>query len=149
MANVNIKVLIKTPTKPVEKLVFQEVKANDVIVIPHRTAYTDIVNYDDLEADGVLRAGSKVVGDYGGGLRLPRTEKMYLLLKAKATDTITLTITGNKRLGIADETITITTPTIGDIFEVDLFDFGTMINDGGNVKITTDKAVDAVLVARF
>jgi hypothetical protein len=148
MANVSAKITIKTPTKAYQSIYFQRLSANDVFVIPYRFPYGDIVNATALKADGKLRNSSTTVGKYGGGYQLPQTEKLILLAKLKTTDKTTLTFTGNKFKGIPDKTVEIPAGTVGDLFEIDLYDFGLLLTEEGEVKIKTDKALSVALIAR-
>lgn len=148
MADVSAKVIIKTPTKAYQSITFQSLSANDVFIIPYRIAYGDIVNTTALKADGKLRNSSTTVGKYGGGYQLPQTEKLILLAKLGTTDATTLTFTGNKFKGIPDKTVEIPAGTVGDLLEIDLYDFGLLLTEEGKVKVKTDKALSVALIAR-
>ena len=148
MADVSAKVIIKTPTKAYQDITFQSLSADDVFVVPYRIAYGDIVNATALQADGKLRNSSTTVGKYGGGYRLPQTEKLILLAKLGTTDKTTLTFTGNKFKGIPNKTIEIPKGSVGDLLEIDLYDFGLLLTEEGQVKIKTDKALSVALIAR-
>lgn len=148
MANVDAKITIKTPTKAYQSITFQSLSANDVFVIPYRFPYGDIVNATALKADGKLRNSSTTVGKYGGGYQLPQTEKLILLAKLGTTDETTLTFTGNKFKGIPDKTVEIPEGSVGDLLEIDLYDFGLLLTEEGEVKIKTDKALSVALIAR-
>lgn len=148
MANVSAKVIIKTPTKAYQDITFQSLSADDVFVVPYRIAYGNIVNATALQADGKLRNSSTTVGKYGGGYRLPQTEKLILLAKLGTTDATTLTISGNKFKGIPNKTIEITAGKVDDLLEIDLYDFGLFLTEEGQVEIKTDKALSVSLIAR-
>lgn len=148
MANVDAKITIKTPTKAYQSITFQSLSANDVFVIPYRFPYGDIVNATALKADGKLRNSSTTVGKYGGGYQLPQTEKLILLAKLGTTDETTLTFTGNKFKGIPDKTVEIPEGSVGDLLEIDLYDFGLLLTEEGEVKVKTDKALSVALIAR-
>lgn len=166
MATTNVKVLIRKPSgNTVTKLPFPaNLAANDIIRIPRRTPYADIINLTELRNDGFFRVpvgdfgvsselgGSNVAGaETNLGLTLPRTEKLILLAKANNTDKVTLTISGNKRLGKGDTVISFTPAAAGEIFEIDLYDLGFFIEDTkmGHATIKTDKAISFLLVARY
>lgn len=148
MADVSAKVIIKTPTKAYQSITFQSLSANDVFIIPYRIAYSDIQNATALKADGKLRNDSTTVGKYGGGYQLPQTEKLILLAKLGTTDATTLTFTGNKFKGIPNKTVEIPEGSVGDLLEIDLYDFGLLLTEEGEVKIKTNKALSVALIAR-
>jgi hypothetical protein len=148
MADVDAKITIKTPTKAYQDITFQSLSANDVFVIPYRFPYGDIVNATALKADGKLRNSSTTVGKYGGGYQLPQTEKLILLAKLGTADATTLTFTGNKFKGIPNKTVEIPAGSVGDLLEIDLYDFGLLLTEEGEVKIKTDKALSVALIAR-
>lgn len=163
MAKSNLKVLVRRPAGVmVNKLKFQSLVANDIVRIPRRTPYQDIVNLQELKDNGFIRTEvTEVSTKYGGkntagaysklGLTLPRTEKLVLLARNAATTKVDLTISGNDRTGIAERTITLPAGTAGDIYEIDLFDLGFHFesNEEGSMLITAKNAVDLVLIARF
>lgn len=163
MATVNVKTLVIRPgANPFTKVPFTNVSANDVVRIPRRLPFADVVNLTDLKADGFIRGttqpvsskygGSAAAGDYTKlGLELPRTEKLILLIKNAATTKIDIVLSGNKHLGIADQTIKIPAGTAGDIYEINLFDLGLHFKEGeeGSVTLTPDAAVGMVLIARY
>ncbi len=163
MAKSNLKVFVRRPGGVmVNKLTFQSLSANDIVRIPRRTPYQDIVNLQDLKDNGFIRTnvtqvstkygGSNTAGDYSKlGLTLPRTEKLVLLARNGATTKVELTISGNDRAGIAERTIILPVGTAGDIYEIDLFDLGFHFesNEEGSVLITAKNAVDLALIARF
>ena len=148
MADVSAKVTVKTPTKAYQSIVFQSLSANDVFIIPYRIAYSDIQNATALKADGKLRNSSTTVGKYGGGYQLPQTEKLILLATLGTTDKTTLTFTGNKFKGIPDKTVEIPAGIVGDLLEIDIYDFGLLLTEEGEVKVKTDKALSVALIAR-
>jgi hypothetical protein len=146
-------------------------------IIPFRYAFDDIENYTDLKSAGFFRHATKTVSsDLGGsssedtktnlGFQLPPVEKLVLLCKvdtALTTDkTITITIFGSDQYGIPDKEVKISEDSdtadfevlAGDLFEIDLYDFGLLLNDG-EIKITavsdsTDEDhISFALVARM
>ena len=163
MAKSNLKVLVRRPGGVmVNKLTFQSLSAKDVVRIPRRTPYQDIVNLQDLKDDGFFRTdvtqvstkygGSNTAGDYSKlGLTLPRTEKLILLARNAVATKAELIVSGNDRAGIAERTITLPAGTAGDIYEIDLFDLGFHFesDEEGSMLITATNAVDLVLIARF
>lgn len=163
MAKSNLKVLVRRPGGVmVNKLTFQTLAANDIVRIPRRTPYQDIVNLQELKDNGFIRTEvTEVSTKYGGkntagaysklGLTLPRTEKLVLLARNAAATKVDLIISGNDRAGVVGRTITLPAGTAGDIYEIDLFDLGFHFesNEEGSVLITAKNAVDLVLIARF
>lgn len=163
MATKNIKVLVRRPGHDTHtKLTFESITANDVIRVPRRTPYADIVNLDDLKASGFIRTSTtQVTTKYGGsntagaysklGLTLPRTEKLVLLVKNPATTAVSIKLSGNSRAGMGETTIAIPTGVAGDVYEIDLFDMGLHFNadEEGSLTLTPNAAVGMVLIARF
>ena len=163
MAEKNIKVFIRRPGgDTVNKLTFTTYDGDDVVRIPRRTPFADILNLADLKTAGYIRGESQnVATELGGanaagsltnlGLQLPRTEKLILLAKNPAVTTLDITLTANTRAGIEEKTLVIPAGVIGDIYEIDLFDLGFHIesNQEGSVKLTPSKDVGLVLVARY
>ena len=174
MARVNIPLTIHRPAvKELVKVKFTANAAGNTNVIPFRYPFADIANYSDLKAKGFFRhATTDVSANYGGskttntasslGYQLPATEKLILLVKvasALTTDKhIKITVKGSEKYGIADlelkiaEDITVDTDGIavvaGDVLEIDLYDFGLLIDEDGEITITaagnaSDKADDA------
>lgn len=174
MARVNIPLTIHRPAvKELVKVKFTANAAGNTNVIPFRYPFADIANYDALKAEGFFRhATTDVSTAYGGsktantasslGYQLPATEKLILLVKvasALTTDKhIKITVEGSEKYGIADlelkiaEDITVDTDGIavvaGDVLEIDLYDFGLLLDEDGEITITaagnaSDKADDA------
>ncbi len=174
MARVNIPLTIHRPAvKELVKVKFTANAAGNTNVIPFRYPFVDIANYSDLKAKGFFRhATTDVSTNYGGskttntasslGYQLPATEKLILLVKvasALTTDKhIKITVKGSEKYGIEDlelkiaEDITVDTDGIavvaGDVLEIDLYDFGLLLDEDGEITITaagnaSDKADDA------
>lgn len=164
MGRVNIPLTIHRPG--VEKLTKVSWVANAAAqtnVIPFRYPFADISNYTALKTDGFFRhtttdvstnlGGSKTTNTASNlGYELPRTEKLILLVKvneALTTDkNITIKIEGSTEYNIVDKTYVLaedgsvdtTADAVveaGDIFEIDLYNFGLYI-DGGEVTISAD-----------
>jgi hypothetical protein len=144
--------------------------ANDHFRIPRRYPFADISNYNALVAAGFLRHGLKqnqagttstaVSTELGGsvttntegvlGFALPNTEKLILLVKKGATTAEAVTFEGSIEYRIPDLTITIPAGAIGDVFELDLYDFGLFIEGisgepGLLIKSATDTLEFALL----
>lgn len=163
MATKNVKVLIRRPGgDTVTKLVFDSVASGDVVRIPRRTPFNDIVNLAELKADGFIRHKTTTVSsEYGGsdvagshtelGLTLPRTEKLILLAKNPGTTAVNITISGNTRAGVQEKTLAIPAGTAGDIYEIDIFDLGFHIEDtvAKSVILKPSGALQLLLVARY
>lgn len=174
MARVNIPLTIHRPAvKELVKVKFTANAAGNTNVIPFRYPFVDIANYTALKAEGFFRhATTDVSTAYGGskttntasslGYQLPATEKLILLVKvasALTTDKhIKITVKGSEKYGIADlelkiaEDVTVDTDGIavvaGDVLEIDLYDFGLLLDEDGEITITaagnaSDKADDA------
>lgn len=174
MARVNIPLTIHRPAvKELVKVKFTANAAGNTNVIPFRYPFADIANYDALKAEGFFRhATTDVSTAYGGsetanaasslGYQLPATEKLILLVKvasALTTDKyIKITVKGSEKYGIADlelkiaEDTTVDTDGIavvaGDVLEIDLYDFGLLLDEDGEITITaagnaSNKADDA------
>lgn len=165
MATKNIDLNIKRPTVAGKKIVFtSSASADDYLRIPRRYPFADIVDYATLKSEGYFRhATTDVSSDLGGssaedtegtlGFQLPNTEKLILLAKKGATTEETLTIKGSTHYGIDDEVVTLPAGSVGDLFEVDLYDFGLFIEgvaDEDGVMIQSDHAtVEVALIARM
>lgn len=161
----NIDLNIKRPGVEGKKIVFTTVAtADDHFRIPRRYPFADIVDYATLKADGFFRhATTAVSSDLGGssvadtegnlGFELPNTEKLILLAKKGATTAETLVIEGSTEYGIDDLTVTLPAGAIGDLFEVDLYDFGLYITGVAGEKGIMIKAphttVSVALIARM
>lgn len=162
MARVNIPLTIHRPAvKELVKVKFAANADGNTNVIPFRYPFVDIANYADLKAKGFFRhATTDVSTDYGGskttntasslGYQLPATEKLILLVKvekALTTDKhIKITVKGSEKYGIADlelkiaEDVTVDADGIavvaGDVLEIDLYDFGLLLDEEGEITIT-------------
>lgn len=183
MARVNIPLTIHRPAvKELVKVTFAANAAGNTNVIPFRYPFADIANYSDLKAKGFFRhATTDVSTDYGGsktantasslGYQLPATEKLILLVRveeALTTDKhIEITVKGSEKYGIADlelkiaEDVSVDTDGIevvaGDVLEIDLYDFGLLLDEDGEITITAagnasnkadDDHVSFALIAR-
>lgn len=184
MARVNIPLTIHRPAvKELVKVTFAANAAGNTNVIPFRYPFADIANYTELKTKGFFRhATTDVSTDYGGskttntasslGYQLPATEKLILLVKvasALSTDKhIKITVKGSEKYGIADLELKIAEDNVnqdtdgiavvaGDILEIDLYDFGLLLDEEGEITITaagnaSSKADDAkvafALIAR-
>lgn len=161
MARKNIPLTIVRPgVHEIHKIVFQANADSQDNTIPYRYPFTDIKNYSALKTAGFFRhtttdvetslGGSKTADTASTlGYQLPVTEKLILLCRvatALTTDKkITITIKGSSQYRIPDKTIVITEASsggdmqvaAGDIFEIDLYDLGLLLN-GGEVVITAD-----------
>lgn len=140
MARTNIKLNITIPGKlgASEKIVFTKGTA-DGLRIPYRYPFADIANYNALKNIGYFRhatstvntsLGSNEAGTEGRlGFELPYTEKLILLVKKGAATAEKLTIVGSSQYRIDDLVITIPAGAIGDLYEIDLYDYGLFIAD--------------------
>lgn len=175
MAIKNIPLTVRIPGKQElsAKLAFAVAEdANDHFRIPRRYPFVDIANYAALVTSGFLRHGLKqnevggttstaVSDQLGGsvttntegivGYQLPTTEKLVLLVQKGATTAESITFEGSIEYRIPDLTISIPAGAIGDIFELDLFDFGLFIEGisgepGLLIKSATDTLGFALLV---
>lgn len=183
MARKNIPLTVVKPGTLAEKIVFVANADGQENTIPYRYPFADIENYAALKASGFFRHSTTTVStDLGGsavadtasnlGFQLPRTEKLVLLCKvgsALSSDkNIVVTIKGSTEYGIADKTFKLAEDNVnqdtdgilaaaGDIIEVDLYDFGLLLNAGeivitadGNASANADDAkVSFALVARM
>lgn len=134
----NIKLTIHTPgDKKVVGVAFQSLNAATPYVILYRYSVNDIANYAELQANGKLRHMEKR-SYINGGIQLPRTEKLILLVKGNS-DASKLTIGG-----------TVYELEGGSkLFEIDMFDFGLRIDEGGEVKLKCDKPISVAFIARY
>lgn len=185
MARVNIPLTIHRPAvKELVKVTFAANAAGNTNVIPFRYPFADIANYNALKAEGFFRhATTDVSTAYGGsktantasslGYQLPATEKLILLVRveeALTTDKhIVITVKGSEKYGIADlelkiaEDITVSGDAdgievvAGDVLEIDLYDFGLLLDEDGEITITAagnasnkadDDHVSFALIAR-
>lgn len=162
MARVNIPLTIHRPAvKELVKVTFTANADGNTNVIPFRYPFVDIANYTELKTKGFFRhATTDVSANYGGskttdtasslGYQLPATEKLILLVKvasALTTDKhIKITVKGSEKYGIADLELKIAEDIVvdadgiavaaGDILEIDLFDFGLLLDADGEITIT-------------
>lgn len=144
------------------KLSFQDSAHEQVNIIPYRYPFADIAEYDALKDLGYFRAESKNVStaELGGsntahtrsnlGFQLPHTEKLILLCRVKSNlssgKKITITIKGSEQYSIPDETMVLTQASsggdlqvvAGDQFEIDLYEFGLLIDAHGEIQIHTE-----------
>jgi len=163
MARKHIPLTIVRPS--IEELItytFEPVDATDeAAFIPFRYPFADIANYSTLRTAGFFRHGgqqpaggaqSLVVSDEIGGsstadtlttlgFHLPPTEKLILLVKVDTaltvnTDVATITLSGSEKyIRDAFDLVVPAATAAGTIFEIDLFNFGLMLGDNGELKI--------------
>lgn len=134
----NIKLTIHTPgDKKAVGVAFQNLSATTPHVIPYRYSVDDIVNYAELQANGKLRHMEKR-SDINGGIQLPRTEKLILLVKGNS-EASKLTIGG----------AVYELEGGSKLFEIDMFDFGLRIDEGGEVELKCDKPISVAFIARY
>ena len=162
MARVNIPLTIHRPAvKELVKVTFTANADGNTNVIPFRYPFVDIANYTELKTKGFFRhATTDVSTDYGGskttgnpsslGYQLPATEKLILLVKvasALTTDKhVVITVKGSEKYGIADLKLKIAEDIVvdadgiavvaGDVLEIDLYDFGLLLDEDGEITIT-------------
>lgn len=184
MARKHIPLTIKRPANyTLETITFYSNVADDELKIPFRYPFADISNVVELTKAGFFRHvvlnsgetaietspyGASTSSELGGvdtahgktnlGFELPNTEKLILLVQqtaVTATSATTITITGNTRLGIPDRVYTIGATENKGLFEIDLYDFGLLIEDGEiNILVHSTTAAnealfDFALVARM
>lgn len=163
MARKNIPLTIVKPGTLAEKIVFVANADEQDNTIPYRYPFADIENYAALKAAGFFRHATTTVStDLGGsatvdtasnlGFQLPNTEKLILLCRVDTALTadkhIVVTVKGSTEYGIADRTFKLAEDNVnqdtdgilvvaGDIIEIDLYDFGLLLNDG-EIVITAD-----------
>jgi len=163
MARKNIPLTIVKPGTLAEKIVFVANADKQDNTIPYRYPFADIENYSALKASGFFRHATTTVStDLGGsatadtasnlGFQLPNTEKLILLCRVDTALTadkhIVVTVKGSTEYGIADRTFKLAEDNVnqdtdgilvvaGDIIEIDLYDFGLLLNDG-EIVITAD-----------
>lgn len=134
----SIKLTIHTPgDNKAKEIKFLTLTANSPYHIPYRFDLDAIENKDDLKASGKLRHKGEESA-INGGIQLPRTEKLILLVKGNSA-TAKLNIGGMEHELASGS----------KLFEVDLYDFGTKLNNKGEVEIKCDKQIDVALIARF
>jgi hypothetical protein len=169
MARKNIPLTILRPgVEELHKIEFLANAAGNENYIPFRYPFADISNYLALRSAGFFRhpltggvaaveettLGGDATSDQPSnlGYQLPRTEKLVLLCLVNddlTTDkTITITIKGSEQYDIDDVTYEIGEDSehafpvsSGDIFEIDLYNFGLLINDG-ELLVTADGTAD-------
>ena len=134
----NIKLTIHTPgDKKAVEVAFQNLSATTPHLIPYRYSVDNIANYAELQANGKLRHAERR-SDIDGGIQLPRTEKLILLVKGdSAASKLTIGETVYELEGGSK------------LFEIDMFDFGLMINEGGEVELKCDKPISVAFIARY
>ena len=161
----NIDLNIKRPAVEGKKIVFTTVAtANDHFRSPRRYPFADIVDYETLKSEGFFRHATTAVStNLGGsatadtegnlGFQLPNTEKLILLAKKGAATKEELVIEGSLEYGIDDVTVTLPAGAIGDLYEIDLYDFGLYITgiagEQGIMIKATDATVSLALIARM
>lgn len=144
--------------------------ASNTYHIPYRYPFIDISNYNALKAAGFFRHATTTVStELGGsattetatnlGFQLPRTEKLVLLIQVTAALTtkkrIDIEISGSSRYGVAKKELALVQDdtntgdedgikvVAGSIVEVDLFDFGLLMDDNGEIVIEAEGSADA------
>ena len=165
MARKNIPLTIHRPAvDEITAITFVANAAGNTNVIPFRYPFVDIANYAALKAAGYFRhsttdvstalGGSKTTDTASNlGFQLPRTEKLILLVKVSAALTsdkhIVITVKGSTKYGIADKTFTIAEDNVnqdtdgiivvaGDVFEIDLYNFGLLLDADGEITVEAD-----------
>lgn len=158
--------IVRPGVEELHKITWQSVDAEQKNVIPFRYPFTDIKNHADLKAKGFFRHEDSTTVDtsIGGsatsneattlGYQLPPTEKLILLVKVNAALTadkaITLTVKGSEKYGIDDVDYVFTQDAgeiegtevvANDTFEIDLYNFGLLIDADGEVVIETESTV--------
>jgi len=164
MARKNIPLTIHQPSfKEITALTWVANADGQTNVIPFRYPFADIGNLTALQERKFFRHATVTVStDLGGsattntasalGYELPRTEKLILLVKVTSALTtnkhIVISVTGSTEHGIETQTYKIAEDNVnqdtdgiliaaGDVFEIDLYDFGLIISDG-EVTVTAD-----------
>ena len=163
----HIPLTITRPGFPeLHKISWQASDANQLNIIPYRYPFTDIKNHAALKALGYFRHEDSTTVDtsIGGsatadtqttlGFQLPPTEKLILLVKCNldltAEKAITITVKGSEKYGIDDEEFVLTQDddeidgievVANDMFEIDLFNFGLLLDEDGEVVIETEATV--------
>ena len=144
MARKNVPLTISRPgEQEALNIVFVDYVTEDGFVIPYRYPFDDIENYTALKTAGYFRHDTKEVStELGGsasedtftnlGFELPNTEKLILLVKVKTiigAEDVVITIAGSDEYNIDDVELTIpATSAVGEVFEIDLYDFGLLIS---------------------
>jgi len=160
--------IVRPSVQELHKITFVANADGQENTIPYRYPFADIENVAALRTAGFFRhaltSGVAVVStELGGsavadeasnlGFQLPYTEKLILLCRvntALTTDKkITITVKGSTKYSIPDKVYVITedltVDTTADLqvvandeFEIDLYNFGLLINAAGEVVITAD-----------
>ncbi len=132
-------------------------------IIPYRYPFADIANHAALKAANFFRHENSTAVDtsIGGsatantrttlGYQLPPTEKLVLLVKVTTALTadkfVEITVAGSKKYGIDDIKYKVhrgtsagsdLEVTAGDVFEIDLYNFGLLLDANGEIVITTE-----------
>lgn len=162
MARKNIPLTIRKPGTLAVQVSKVANDAANTYHIPFRYPFADIANYNALKAAGFFRhATTTVSSELGGsattntasalGFQLPRTEKLVLLAHVTAALTtdkhFEITISGSAKYGIADKTVLLVEDAsvtgdeagivvaAGSIVEIDLFEFGLLLDEDGEIVI--------------
>jgi hypothetical protein len=165
MARKNIPLTIVRPgVEELHKVVYVANADAQTNMIPYRYPFADIENYQALKDKGFFRhATTDVATDLGGvktadaattlGYQLPPTEKLILLCKVTSALTadkhIVITVKGSQQYGIPNVVYKIAEDgsvdtdadlvvVSGDEFEIDLFNFGLLLDANGEIEITAD-----------
>jgi|GEM_PF-4008599 len=167
MATINLKLNIKRPGVEGigDKITFTKVtNANDYLRIPRRYPFVDIANYSNLKAVGYFRHATTAVStDLGGssatntegklGFQLPPTEKLILLVKKGSTAEEQFTIKGSIQYNIDDVEVTVPEGAVGDLYEVDLYNFGEyitgVVGEAGVMIEVLSPTLEFALIARM
>lgn len=167
MATINLKLNIKRPGVEGigDKITFTKVaNANDYLRIPRRYPFVDIANYNGLKAVGYFRHATTTVStDLGGsattntegklGFQLPPTEKLILLVKKGSTAAEQFTIKGSIQYSIDDVEVTVPAGAVGDLYEVDLYNFGEyitgIVGEAGVMIEVLSPTLEFALIARM
>lgn len=167
MATINLKLNIKRPGVEGigDKITFTKVaNANDYLRIPRRYPFVDIANYNNLKAVGYFRHATTAVStDLGGsattntegklGFQLPPTEKLILLVKKGSTAAEQFTIKGSIQYSIDDVEVTVPAGAVGDLYEVDLYNFGEyitgIVGEAGVMIEVLSPTLEFALIARM
>lgn len=162
MAILNVPLTIKVPGKEgaSEKISFASAAAaDDSFRIPRRYPFADISNYDALKSDGFFRHATKdVSSELGGssdsnsegvlGYQLPRTEKLVLLARKGASAAETVTFKGSQEYGIDDIEVEVPSGSTGDLYELDLFNMGLLLEGvTGEPGVMIESATDTLELA--
>lgn len=167
MATINLKLNIKRPgIEGIGDIITftQVTDEGDYLRIPRRYPFVDIANYNNLKAVGYFRhATTDVSTDLGGssatntegklGFQLPPTEKLILLVKKGNEEEEEFTIKGSIQYNIDDVEVTVPEGEIGDLFEVDLYNFGEYITgiagEAGVMIEVLSSTLEFALIARM